>query len=204
MLPASPASPALPVAAPQCPSHPGRASSATCARCGRFACHECAGHADLCVDCDRLTLPSAAGRARWASRFLTVTAVCMGSMAAVQLVALLAGQSLDDAAQGSLGLAAWMGLSGIGTVLFFVQRTVARGGPAVRLDGARAAAPARGAHRGLRRSPGGGGANLPRAPGPHAPPCPAPSSAPRARRRGSVSVPAARPTGPASAAASVA
>ena len=82
---------------PMCPRHLDRRAARTCTRCGQFVCSGCLPDGEVCIDCKTTLLagvPSSAGRARWATRFLVlnVAAEIVGILGAIAS----SGGSADD------------------------------------------------------------------------------------------------------------
>ncbi len=60
-----------------CPRHPTRVAVTTCERCGRYLCVPCVSGGGLCRECigrNVAAVPSSGARARWAVRFLRLSA----------------------------------------------------------------------------------------------------------------------------------
>jgi hypothetical protein len=109
---------------PVCKEHSERTAVATCTRCGRFVCDSCVGAQRICPECVRhqfLSLPPAAPRAQWVTRFLSAHVALDTLFILVALWGLSASEPSTprDFAEGLIGL----GVFGvfIGAVITFLR-----------------------------------------------------------------------------------
>ena len=107
-----------------CAVHPARAAQRTCARCGRFTCAPCAGDRDHCPQCFTQVLkdlPSSAGRAQWAIRFLALGAAVDAASFVISAARVVApGESVArDLIEGFSGLGILVAY--IGAVITFLR-----------------------------------------------------------------------------------